>query len=167
MAKLTEDQKAFIVAQFACYLTPTQVVNALREEFGIEVDRRQAHTFNLDGWKGRRPTMNNPMKKWRPLFEATRTRFLEQAAEIPIAQSAYRLKQLNMMFEAAIEKKNIAMAAQLLEQAAKESGGSFTNERKLSGKVQVEDVATIDDKRAMLEQRLAGAIERLAPPTTH
>lgn len=38
MAKLSEAEKRFIVQALACYDTPTQVVGAVKEEFGTGVD---------------------------------------------------------------------------------------------------------------------------------
>ncbi|WP_337846804.1 DUF2280 domain-containing protein [Sphingomonas sp.] len=168
MAKLNEEEKAFLVCQFACFLTSTQACRAFEQQFGRRIETRDADRYKVDGWAGRRKEKVEPMKKWRPLFEETRKAFLENAAAIPIANATYRLAQLQSMFESAMgvnaanARPNIPLAAQLLEQAAKESGGSFTNKREHEhkGKVKVEEERTPEETRGMLEQRIAAALEK-------
>lgn len=76
----------------------------------------------------------NLSKKLADMFYATRKAFLEDVATIPIAQQAYRLRVLQRNLERADNRGNAAMVSTLLEQAAKEVGGSFTNRRELTGK---------------------------------
>jgi hypothetical protein len=62
------------------------------------------------------------------------------------------------MYEKASERGNAALAAALLEQAAKEVGGVFTNRRELSGSasgpIRAESVHSLSD--AELERIAAG-----------
>ncbi|EPJ5167381.1 DUF2280 domain-containing protein [Pseudomonas aeruginosa] len=122
MATLNSDVKAFIVQALACFDTPSQVSESVKKEFGIEVSRQQieSHDPNKVCSKGL-------AAKWRILFEDTRKRFREEIADIPIANRAYRLRALGRMAERAEGMRNMALAAQLYEQAAKESGGVYTN----------------------------------------
>ncbi|SDE15020.1 Uncharacterized conserved protein [Pseudomonas guariconensis] len=69
----------------------------------------------------------NLAAKWRTLFEDTRKRFREETSEIPIANRAFRLRVLGRMAEKAENMKNMALTAQLLEQAAKEVGDVYVN----------------------------------------
>ncbi len=85
MATLTDDVKAFIVQALACFDTPSQVVDAVREEFGAEVSRMQVQSYDPT-----KKAARGLSKKWVELFEATRKRFLEETAEIPIANQAFR-----------------------------------------------------------------------------
>lgn len=126
MAKLSEAEKRFIVQALACYDTPTQVVEAVKEEFGTVIER--SHVAQYDPTKA---SGKSVAKKWRDLFDETRKRFKQEIAEIPIADQAYRLRQLQRMAQEAMRRKNIVLAASLLEQAAKEAGGMFTNRRSL------------------------------------
>ncbi len=128
MAKLNEAAQRFIVQALACYDTPSQVADAVKEEFGIEITRQQAASY--DPTKAMGKTL---ARKWRDLFHDTRSRFRKEVAEIPIADQAFRLRQLHRMANEAIKRKNIVLAASLMEQAAKEMGGMFTNKRELSG----------------------------------
>lgn len=129
MATLTDDVKAFVVQALACFDTPTQVANAVKEEFGIAIERMQVAAYDPTKFAGR-----SLSKKWREIFEATREAFLKDQASIPIANQNFRLRALDRLYQNAASRGNAALAAQLLEQAAKESGGSFTNRREMTGK---------------------------------
>lgn len=164
MAKLTNEQQVFIVTQFACYSKLSQVQEAVEERFGIKPSKTLLNGYDMDGW-----ARENHGKKWIPVFDRAREQFHETAATIPIATKAFRLKQLGAMFDTALSAKNLHMAASLLEQAAKESGGSFTNERKVrhDGKVTIKEEVTPEDRRVMLEQHMAAAFEALTSETAH
>lgn len=125
MAALKDDVKAFIVQALACFDTPTQVATAVKEEFGIDIERSHVQAYDPEKALGR-----NLGRKWRELFAATREAFLEDRATIPIANQNFRLRALNRMYQEAAKRGNAALAAQLIEQAAKEAGGAFTNEQK-------------------------------------
>lgn len=129
MASLTEPIKLFIVQALACYDTPSQVSVAVKEQFGVEITRMQASTYDLG-----KPTCRGISKKLQAVFEATRAAFLADVSTIPIAQQAYRLRVLQRSLVKVEGQGNVSMVAQLLEQAAKESGGAFTNRRELTGK---------------------------------
>src|SRR5690606_19743055 len=128
MAKLSDEVKRFIVQALACYDTPQQVADAVKDEFGLEVPRSQVALYDPTKHAGR-----NLSEKYRVLFNDTRKTFRQEVAEIPIAEQAYRLRQLQRMAQEAMKRKNIVLAASLLEQAAKEAGGMFTNRREVSG----------------------------------
>ena len=124
MAALKPDVKAFIIQSLACYDTPSQVVEAVQKEFGINITRQQAESH--DPTKASGKTL---AKKWIELFNATRERFLNEISDIPIANKAYRLRVLQRMSINAENMKNIGMTAQLLEQAAKEVGEAYSNKQ--------------------------------------
>lgn len=126
MAILTAEVKGFIVQALACFDTPTQVAEAVKKEFNIEITRQQVAQHDPT-----KSTGANLAGKWRVLFEDTRKRFRDDTADIPIANRAYRLRVLDRMAARAEGMKNIALAAQLLEQAAKETGGTYTNKQQV------------------------------------
>lgn len=128
MATLTDAAKRFIVQALACYDTPTQVAEAVNEEFGFSLPRQQIAKYDPTKVSGAQLA-----QKWRDLFASTRERFRKEVSEIPIADQAFRLRALNRLLTKVERQGNVAMAAQLLEQAAKEFGGAFTNKRELSG----------------------------------
>lgn len=122
MAALSNDVKAFIVQALACFDTPSQVAEAVQKEFSITVTRQQVETHDPTKYSGK-----GLAKRWVALFEDTRKRFREETADIPIANRAYRLRALGRMAEKAESMKNMALTAQLLEQAAKEVGDVYVN----------------------------------------
>jgi hypothetical protein len=114
--------KAFIVQQLACFYGPSQVVKAVKEEFGIEVSRQRVHFYDPTKRAGR--ALNEELKA---LFFETREKAKQDLDSIPSYHKAIRLQRLDAMITTAIERGNVPLAAQLLEQAAKESGGAYTN----------------------------------------
>ncbi len=125
MAALNSEVKAYIVQALACFDTPSQVAEAVKKEFGIEISRQQVESHD--------PTKRcakSLAKRWVVLFEDTRKRFREETAEIPIANRAYRLRAMGRFIERAETMKNIPLAMQILEQAAKECGDMYVNRQK-------------------------------------
>ncbi|MBT9268578.1 DUF2280 domain-containing protein [Pseudomonas sp. MG-9] len=122
MAALKDEVKRFIVQALACFDTPTQVVQAVKETFGVEVSRQQCEQYDPTKHAGRDLGV-----KWKAVFEDTRKRFREETAEIPIANRAFRLRAMNRFVERAETMKNIGLAMQILEQAAKEVGDVYVN----------------------------------------
>lgn len=143
MAALPENVKTFVVQALACYDTPSQVAAAVKEEFGLDVTRQ--HMGRYDPTKASNKDVS---PRLRDLFHATREAFLKDTATIPIAQQAYRLRVLQRSLARVETQGNVAMTAQLLEQAAKEIGGAFTNRREITGKGggPVRVVATSEDE---------------------
>lgn len=124
MAALSNEVKAFIVQALACFDTPSQVAEAVKNEFGIEISRQAVESHDPTKRAAR-----NLAKRWVTLFEDTRKRFREETAEIPIANRAYRLRALGRIAERAETMKNLPLAIQVLEQAAKEAGDVYVNRR--------------------------------------
>ena len=46
MAKLTDPMKIFIVQSLACFESPQQVANAVKNRFNIEIDRMQCAGYD-------------------------------------------------------------------------------------------------------------------------
>lgn len=127
MQRLTDEVKTFIVQQLAMYDGPTRVLTAVKVQFGIELDRQSVRFYD--------PTRGGaPGKKWQDLFKRTRERFLDDSSDIAVSNRSVRLRRLDRMAEGLEDKGNVLGAAQLLEQAAKEVGGVYTNRRELTGK---------------------------------
>lgn len=128
-AKLNNEVRTFIVQALACYDGPSAVVKAVQEEFGITITRQSVETYDPNKRAGR-----GLAAKWRAIFEETRAAFLENTSRIGISHRAVRLRALQRMAEKAETQGNMVLASSLLEQAAKEMGGAFTNRRELTGK---------------------------------
>ena len=128
MAALDVKVKRYIVQALACFDTPSQVAVAVKDEFGFTITRQQVATYDPTKVNGR-----GLSKELKALFEDTREKFKAEVESIPVAQQSYRLRVLNRMVQAAEASNNRPLVAQLLEQAAKEVGGAYTNRREHSG----------------------------------
>ncbi|MCE9797773.1 DUF2280 domain-containing protein [Citrobacter portucalensis] len=126
MAALKPEVKAFIVQSVACFDAPSQVVESVLKEFGIHITRQQVEQNDPTKVSGR-----GLAKKWVDLFHSTRARFQSDISDIPIANKAYRLRVLDRMTTKAEGMRNMALAASLMEQAAKECGDAYTNKLKV------------------------------------
>ncbi|EPK0224212.1 MULTISPECIES: DUF2280 domain-containing protein [Enterobacter] len=126
MATLKGEVKAFIVQSLACFDTPSQVVELVKKEFGLSITRQQVESHDPTKANGR-----GLAQKWVDMFNATRERFQNEISDIPIANKAYRLRVLDRMAMRAEGMKNMALAASLMEQAAKEVGDAYSNKQKV------------------------------------
>ncbi|WPZ05647.1 DUF2280 domain-containing protein [Pelagerythrobacter marinus] len=128
-SKLTDDVKTFIVQALACFDTPSQVVDAVNQEFGVTVTRQNVEKYDPTKVAGK-----NLAPKWRAMFEQARKSFIEDSSQIAIAHRSTRLRALQRMAAKAEAKGNFPLAAQLHKQAAEEMGNAYTNRRELTGK---------------------------------
>jgi hypothetical protein len=118
MPTLTDEMKEFIVMRLASFDTPSEVAEACKSTFGVEISRRHVHAYDP---KCAQP----PAQRWQDLHAATRAAYLSELAEIGIAHKAYRLRALDKMARDAMRRNYPIIAQSLLEQAAKESRGLF------------------------------------------
>lgn len=125
MARLAEDQKRYIVQCFARFMGPTEIVRSVKETLGVEVTKQQVWHY--------RPDSADVKPTWRTLFDETRKQFLADTASIGISHLSVRLRRLERIADRAMESKNGPLEAQIMEQAAREVGGAFSNKREISG----------------------------------
>ncbi|HDR2276443.1 TPA: DUF2280 domain-containing protein [Enterobacter ludwigii] len=126
MAALSTEVKAFIVQSLACYETPAKVIELVKENFKVTVTRQQVSAYDPANAMAK-----SLSQKWVDLFNSTRTRFQTEITDIPIANKAYRLRALDRMMTKAEGMRNMALAATLMEQAAKEVGDAYSNKQKV------------------------------------
>ena len=126
MAALKEPVKIFIVQSLACFETPQQVADAVQQRFGIEIDRRQCEGYDPTKFSGR-----NLSKKLKDLFTRTRKDFRANIEDIAIANKAFRLKELQGMYDDS--GKNKRLKQNLLKQAFQETDGRVTKQE-ITGK---------------------------------
>ena len=127
MAALKEPVKIFIVQALACRDTPQEVVDLVKQEYGIQISRSQCQAYDPTKYSGR-----NLSKKFVELFHETREKFDAGLVDIPIAQKYYRLKQYQKHLEK--NARNTVMSLSILKQAAQDLGGQFTNRQEITGK---------------------------------
>lgn len=118
--KLTTEQQTYIIQSLACFMAPSEIIEAVREEFKVTITHANVRDYN--------PSNNEQLaEKWKALYEETRRAYLKEVASIGVFHRTYRLHQIQKLYHQA--GKNIILKKELLEQAAKEVGGLFTNKR--------------------------------------
>lgn len=122
MKKLTDDVRRFIVHCLAAFDTPTKVAESVKSEFGLDVTRQAVASHDPT-----KKTGQQLAQRWKDEFHEARRKFLEELDEIPIANKAYRLRQLGDLYGNA--GKNAVLKMQLLKQAAEEVGGVYEAKR--------------------------------------
>ena len=165
MAKLTKEQILRIVERLACFEEPSEVAEAVNEEFGVSVTRQQVWTYDPT-----RPANDGRIAKdLRDLFGKTRVRFVAETEGIGIAHKRYRLERLQRMFAKAEGMRNYGLAASLLEQAAKEIGGAYTNRKELTGAGggPIEQHHEHDIDLSGLSKEELGALDSILAKTAH
>lgn len=158
MAELTEPQKKAIVLALAHFSTPATVVAMMKSEFDVDTDVRQVVVYD--------PTRTSfaASDHWRELFEITRDQYIKDNLSVPIAGQGFRLRSLQEMHDKARASGNFVLAAQLLEQAAKEVGGLLTNSRNVNvseRKTAVEEL-TPEERRERVVDLIREALEKRA-----
>jgi hypothetical protein len=156
MAKLSEDVKAFIVERLACFGKPSEVVEAVREEFQITIRRQQVEEYD--------PEKRCKTPKWIALHKSTREAFLERRAGLAITHKSWRMQQLEDMARAARKSRNYKLAKELLEQAAKEDGDFYVNARANSPSAETEE-ERVQRMRAQFTAMDAATLGAPAPTT--
>lgn len=128
--RLTETEKAFVVRELACFGSPKEVSEALMEELGVRLAPQNIEAYDPGKRAGRHLS-----KKWRELFEITREAFLKHIeVHVPEANRAVRVKKLARASRAFEGLGNYIGMSEMFERIAKELGGSYTNQRQLTGK---------------------------------
>lgn len=133
MASLTSEIQSFVVQQLAWYRTPTQVVEDVQEEYGVDVSRSQVQYYHPE--KGDR----EPKKEWTEQFYDLREAIRNGRVDVAIGQEVWRLRQLLQIYRKLMEMGHYLGAAEILEQAAKDRGGKYTNRTELEGNIGLGD----------------------------
>lgn len=131
MPALPEAVKEFIVQRLACFAKPTEIADAVKEEFGIVIPRQQVEVYD--------PEKQCKVKKWCDLHAETRKQFLDKKAGLAISHRSWRLAELEDMARKAKKSRNYKLAKELLEQAAKEEGDFYVNARANSPAAETEE----------------------------
>ena len=144
--RLKPEHKLFVVQCLAHFMTPSEVVKVVRENFGIEIARQSVEGYDPAKAAGR--TLDEELKQ---VFYRTRKKFISDIQNVAIAHRAFRLAELSKLYHAAAAKGKDVMAAQFLEQAAKEVGGIYVN------RVEVR----VTDRKATLAELLGIGADQL------
>lgn len=138
---MNDEIRVFVIQAIASFDTPTQVVEAVKQEYGVQLTPQAVQCYDPTKYSGR-----NLKPKWRAIFEKARKAFIEDSSDIPIAHRSTRLRALQRMAQVAERKGNLPLAAQLHKQAAEEMGNAYTNWKQITGRnggpIQTEDRTT-------------------------
>jgi len=118
--KLTSDVKVFIVVELGCFETPAAVAEAVKAKFNVDVSRQHVESYDPTKHAGR-----NVAGRWKVLFDRVREGCQRELDKVPCAHRAVRLRCLDRMSREAEKIGNVALAAAILEKAAKEVGDCY------------------------------------------
>ncbi|MFX4954672.1 DUF2280 domain-containing protein [Acinetobacter baumannii] len=128
MARLNKRVKLYIVRSLATYETPSETARGVQEEFGITVTKQQCEAYDPT-----KKTGQDLSEEFKTEFYRVRKEMNDNLSAIPIANIAYRLKRLQRFIDHEQFKENPVIVPSLLEQAAKEVGGLYTNRKEITG----------------------------------
>jgi hypothetical protein len=128
MARLNKRVKLYIVRSLATYETPSETARGVQEEFGIEVTKQQCEAYDPT-----KKTGQDLSEEFKAEFYRVRKEMNDNLSSIPIANIAYRLMRLQKFIDLAQFKANPVIVPSLMEQAAKEVGGLYTNRKEITG----------------------------------
>jgi hypothetical protein len=117
MATLPTAAKLHILTALACFDSPAEVAESVKEKFGLVLSRQCIEAHNPERHAGAKLDA-----KWRSLFYETRARLLAELDNIAIAHRPYRLRALGRLALQAEDMGNLPLAARIIEQAAREVG---------------------------------------------
>lgn len=128
MARLNKRVKLYIVRSLATYETPSETARGVQEEFGITVTKQQCEAYDPT-----KKTGQDLSEEFKTEFYRVRKEMNDNLSAIPIANIAYGLKRLQRFIDHEQFKENPVIVPSLLEQAAKEVGGLYTNRKEITG----------------------------------
>jgi hypothetical protein len=146
--QLPEEVKRRIVTEFACFRRSGEILKILEDEYGV-THIEQRNLFRYDASKGY--SVCSP--ELRKLFDETRKNFIEGRADIHLQSQGFRLRTIQRLIEKAEALGTLAgfeLAGRLIEQAAKDFGGVFTNVRQVQGDFTHTNM-TVEDARERIK----------------
>lgn len=155
MTELKNDIKTFIVQRLAQFESPQKVADEVNSIFEMQVSRQQ-----VNGLDASKPYFR-ASAKWKSLFFQERQRFLADLEAIPVFHKSYRLSVMQSQVDRLLRNghhTNVPLLLSILEQAAKETGGMFTNRRELTGK-DGKDLLPQQIAREVFKEMLAEGID--------
>ncbi|MGY3822806.1 DUF2280 domain-containing protein [Acinetobacter haemolyticus] len=127
MAKLKKAEQLFIVRSIAQFMTPTEVVKAIKERFNIDVSPQQVEAYDPTKVAGR-----DLRQEYKDVFEATRDEYLKQPIHnISGANDIVQLKILSDLLFA--KKNNVTMTIKIVDQMQKIMKGFYEKRVEITG----------------------------------
>lgn len=119
MRRLPESIKRRIVEHLACSRPHPEVAELIADEFEVRVTPRHVRAYD--------PTSPEFAggQHWYDYYDEVCQRCAHEVGQIAIASRVFRMRQLQALFDRAMDRGDVRQAMRLLEQAAKEMGGRF------------------------------------------
>lgn len=152
MARLKKHEKAFIVRSLAQFMEPSQVVEAVKENFKIEVSRQQVECYDPTKVAGA-----DLSQELVDLFHEARKQYIAQP--IYNIEGANDIVQLQILSDLLISKKNnVVMSIKLIDQIQKIIKGHYEKKIEITGAdggpLQSENVTYVDASPELIKQVL-------------
>jgi len=125
--RLPVEAQLWAVTRLACFVPPAEVRKEIAETWGVQVTPQALTYYDPETAAGRE--LRSELKA---LFAETREGYLSDVKACPAANQAFRVWELYRLYLANRQKSPV-VAASLLEQLSKETGGVYTNRRELTG----------------------------------
>lgn len=121
--KMSPDAQRFVVRQYARFRKPSEILVLLKEEYpDLDVSINAISYYNPE-----RDIF--PREKWGEFYETERRAYVAGVESVGIAHARERLEYLDLAIRQAVKARNFVLVGQLVETAAKEVGGAYTNRR--------------------------------------
>lgn len=91
MPDLSNTIKTLIIKGHAEYLSPQEIIDAVKETYGVKVSNQQVYAYS--------PNSPKCAAKWKELHRELRERFLTNISDIPIANTAFQLLALQDAYD--------------------------------------------------------------------
>ncbi len=147
MAALENKHKIFIVTRLAWYVEPSDILEQVKQEFGLKVTLAQLTVYNPRTKTGERLSA-----ELRELFERERAKCLGEIEDEPLAYDKPRIRARAKLLKHKLVANNPKMQLEILDSIAKEAGGGFSNRREITGAggkaIVIEDGSLTDQERA-------------------
>jgi hypothetical protein len=124
MPEISDAIKTLIVKGHAEYLSPNEIIGAVKTLHGVQVSNQQVYAYS--------PNSPKCADKWKNLHHELRDRFLKNVSDIPIANTAFQLLALQDAYRRLTSNPayiNETEVLNTLVTAAKLVGGMYSTPR--------------------------------------
>lgn len=149
MSRLKKAEKVFIVRSLAQFMTPTEVVNDIKQKFNIDVSPQQVEYYDPTKVAGA-----NLAQELVDIFNEARKEYIAQPLHNIVG--ANDIVQLRILSDLLINKKgNTILAIKLIDQIQKIVKGHYERKLEITGKDggPLESIQTTVSKEAYLKAR--------------
>ncbi len=127
MARLKKYEKAFIVRSLAQFMEPSQVVEAVKEDFKVDVSRQQVECYDPTKVAGA-----DLSQEFIDMFNEARKEYIDQPLHNIIG--ANDIVQLQILSDLLVSKKgNVVMSIKLIDQIQKIMKGHYEKKIEITG----------------------------------